>query len=127
MKKLIIGLLVLVSSLSFMSAPVYAVDVFPGCSSNLATTDVCGEVKNQTSSGTNPIISILKTVISIISYFIGVIAVIVLIIAGIQMITSGGNAQSVATARNSMIYALVGILVAVLAQVIVAFVLDKIG
>ena len=69
----------------------------------------------------------LKTTIDVISYIIGVAAVIVLIIASIEMIIGGGDAQAIATARNSIIYALVGIVVAVLAQSIVVFVLKNVA
>jgi hypothetical protein len=39
--------------------------------------------------------------------------------------TAGGDSQSVASARSALIYSLVGLAVAVLAQAIVAFVLDN--
>lgn len=126
MKKLVIILIVLLSGLILFSPIVSAVNILPSCTSGkLNSTDVCGEV-NSNKDGPDPVITILKTVIELISYIIGVAAVIVLIIAGIQMMTQGDDPQSVSTARNMMIYALVGIVVAVLAESIVVFVLKRI-
>jgi hypothetical protein len=50
-----------------------------------------------------------------------------IIVGGLRLVLSGGNPQTVTSARDSIIYALVGIVIAVLAQVIVVFVLDNIS
>lgn len=91
------------------------------CSSNLSN------VKDEDSSR-NPIVGpdgILTKVISILALVLGVISVIVIIIAGIRMATSQGNPQTVSSVRNQIIYAAVGIAVAVLAQSIVVFVIRR--
>lgn len=56
----------------------------------------------------------------------GVVAVIVIIIAGISYILSAGDPQKTAKAKNTILYALVGLVVAILANVIVFFVIGKI-
>ena len=58
-------------------------------------------------------------------YVIGAISVIMLIYGGIRYTTSGGNAASVTAAKNTILYAIVGIVVAVLAFAIVNFVLGQ--
>ena len=68
---------------------------------------------------------ILTKAISIIPFVAGIIAVIVLIVAGIRFATSQGNAQTVGAARSTIIYAVVGLVVAVLAQALVQLVLGK--
>jgi cytochrome bd-type quinol oxidase subunit 2 len=68
---------------------------------------------------------ILSIILNILSVMVGIVAVIMIIVGGLKFITSGGEASKAAAARNTLIYAIVGILVAVLAQVLVHFVLNK--
>jgi cytochrome bd-type quinol oxidase subunit 2 len=68
---------------------------------------------------------ILKTVIDIFSLVVGVISVIMIIIGGLKYITSGGDSGNVTGAKNTILYAVIGLVVVALAQVIVKFVLKK--
>jgi len=67
--------------------------------------------------------STITTVINIILYFLGAISVLVIIFAGILYVMSGGDANSVTKAKNTLLYAVVGLIVAMLAYAIVNFVL----
>ncbi len=67
----------------------------------------------------------IQTTVNTLLFIVGVTAVIALIIAGIRYITSGGNPQSVTAAKNSILYAVIGIVVAVLAYAIVEFVVRQ--
>ena len=55
-------------------------------------------------------------------YGIGIISVVMIIIGGIRYATSGGNAEKVKSAKNTILYAVVGLAVALLALAIVNFV-----
>jgi hypothetical protein len=68
----------------------------------------------------------IALVVNIISSLVGVIAVIMLVVAGFRYVTSGGDSNRTASAKNTIIYALVGILVVAFAQVIVHFVLAQV-
>ncbi len=57
---------------------------------------------------------------------VGVASVIMIIIGGIRFVTSGGDSTKVNSARNTIIYAIVGIFVALLAQSIIVFIFNKI-
>lgn len=127
MIKILILLVTIFSATLVLSPSVAAVDIFTPCSSNAANTDVCKSVQSQNGSGQNPLFKILKTVIDIISLIIGIASVIVIIIAGLQFIISGNDPQSVERSRNMLLYAVVGIVVAVMAQSIVVFVLKNVG
>lgn len=72
------------------------------------------------------ITDVIGAVINILSWVIGVTAVIMVMIGGFKYITSTGDSNSVNSAKNTILYALVGLVVAVLAQVIVKFVVGKI-
>ena len=68
---------------------------------------------------------ILTRAINILSLVVGFIAVVILIIAGIKMTLSQGDPGKIANTRNQIIYALVGVAVAAVAQAIVRFVLNN--
>ena len=68
---------------------------------------------------------IVKTVVIILSWIVGVAAVVMIIIGGLRYVTSGGDSNSVNSAKNTVLYAVIGLAVAALAQVIVKFVLNK--
>jgi len=69
--------------------------------------------------------TLIKAVVNILSLVVGVAAVIMVIIGGFRYITSGGDSNSVSSAKNTIIYAIVGLVVVALAQTIVQFVLKK--
>ena len=48
---------------------------------------------------------------------------VMIIIAGFKYVTSGGDTNGVASAKNTIIYAIIGIVVAALGQILVHFVL----
>lgn len=107
------------------AAPAGAVNIFGICNQGTAQqTDVCKDKSSQ-NGRTNPVITALKVTISIMSFVIGATGVIMIIIAGISMVTSGGDPQKVASARRSVLFALIGLAIAALAEVIVVFVLSK--
>lgn len=87
------------------------------------TTSVGGSCEEQ---NTEPSITgVIRTALSILSLVAGVIAVIMIIVAGLKFITSQGDAGAVSSARSTVIYALVGIVIVLLSQVIVRFVLSE--
>ena len=71
--------------------------------------------------------SIVATVVNILSGIVGVVAVVMIVIAGFKYVTSGGDEGGIRSAKNTLVYAIVGLVIVVLAQSIVAFVLNKIG
>lgn len=68
---------------------------------------------------------IIRTTLQLLSLVAGVIAVIMIIIGGLKYITSQGDATSAASARNTLLYAIVGIMIVAFAQIIVKFVLNE--
>ncbi len=86
---------------------------------------VCGGAGLPSCSGGADVNKVLTGVINVLSAIIGVVAVIMIIISGLRYITSGGDGQKVASAKNTLIYSLVGLVIVALAQLIVHFVLGK--
>lgn len=70
---------------------------------------------------------VIRDAINLFSWIVGIIAVIMIIIGGLKYITSTGDAGKVDSAKNTILYAVIGIVIAALAQVIVRFVLGEVG
>ncbi len=68
---------------------------------------------------------ILATVINIFSLVVGIIAVIMIIIGGLKYVTSQGDSSAISGAKNTVIYAVVGLVIVAFAQFIVRFTLNK--
>ena len=67
---------------------------------------------------------VFKQVTNTILYIVGIIAVIMLIIGGIKYVISGGVAKKVTDAKNTVLYAIIGLVIAFLAFAIVNFVIS---
>jgi len=67
------------------------------------------------------------TVANVLIFGVGAISVIVLIIGGLRYVVSAGNAAQVQGAKNTILYAIVGIVVAVAAYALVNFVFQQLG
>lgn len=78
-----------------------------------------GGNQNQTSLQDN-----IRNVTNILMFLLGAIAVIMIIIGGIRYATSNGDANSTKAAKDTILYAVVGLVVAIMAYAIVNFVID---
>ena len=67
---------------------------------------------------------VFKQITNTILYGVGVVAVIVLIIGGIRYLISGGDAKKVTDAKNTILYAIIGLVIALLSFAIVNFVIS---
>lgn len=66
-----------------------------------------------------------KKITDVLLFIVGAVAVIMLIVGGIRYVTSGGNQQAVSDAKNTILYAIVGIVVVLLAYAVVNFVVSQ--
>ncbi len=94
------------------------------CGTNLDTQ--VGTCKSDITAGTTGVNKVIKDVINIFSVVVGVISVIMIIYGGFQYVSSGGDSGKVGNAKNTIIYAIIGLVVVALSQFIVQFVLDKV-
>lgn len=70
---------------------------------------------------------IVTTIINILSVVVGIVAVIMIIVGGFQYLTSQGDSGKVTNAKNTILYAIVGLVIVALAQIIVQFVTGRLG
>ncbi|MDB5184875.1 MAG: rane protein of unknown function [Candidatus Saccharibacteria bacterium] len=89
--------------------------------------DVCTDTQSQDVNGENPIIHIISIALNVISIIAGIMAVIGLIVAGLRFVTANGDPSGAKSARETVVYSLVGIIVIVVSQSIIGFVLNRIG
>ncbi len=103
---------------------VQATDVFEGvCQSSTAqTSSTCQPGNSDPIAGPNGIIT---KVARILAWVTGIVAVFMVMAGGFMYITSGGDSNKIATAKNMIIYAAIGIVVVGLAQIIVAFIISR--
>lgn len=127
-KLFIVSLLALLT----FAAPVASVSAFPltYMAAN-AKAEICKGIGAAQGGGgcntTGPSIEkIIRTVVNILSLVGGIAAVIMIIVSGLKYVTSSGDASNVSSAKNTMVYAIVGLIIIALAQVIVRFVYSNV-
>jgi len=74
----------------------------------------------------NNLFKTVNGIINVILGVIGIVAVVVIIVGGVSYLTSQGDAGKVAKAKNTILYGVVGMMVALLAFAIVNFILTSV-
>ncbi|HVS78845.1 MAG TPA: pilin [Candidatus Saccharimonadales bacterium] len=130
-KKLLTVTTVLIA-FSFGLAPALSLAAVDCSQSNLSTQQAiqCGTNSaagstQDTSQASKNVDDTIATVINLLSIFVGIVAVIMIVIAGFRYVTSGGKQDSVSGAKNTILYAVIGLIIVALAQIIVQFVLNN--
>lgn len=72
----------------------------------------------------NDLQSLIKTIVNVLIFLGAAVAVIMIVIGGMRYVTSGGDQNSVKTAKNTILYAIIGLIVMILAYAAVDFVLN---
>lgn len=112
-----------ITPLGFITTTAYAYDPVPA--------DVCKQAPDNPAckaGESDPILGndgIIINVANYIAWFAGAIAVIMIIFAAFRFVKSSGDSAKVTAARETIIYALIGLVVIVLARVITGFVISK--
>lgn len=93
--------------------------------------DVCRGVTaaggscTQSGAGTT-VNEVIAVVVNILSTIVGIVAVIMLIIGGFKYVTSSGDSNNVQSAKNTILFAIVGLVIVAAARIIVGFVLEQV-
>ena len=127
MKLFVLMLLTIIVSLTFISANN---SLALSCSVNLkpssklalqGATELGGSCSGKTITAPGGLVT---TIVNVITYVAGVIVIFMIIFAGFRYVTSTGDANKVNSAKNTLIYAIVGIIIIVMAQVIVHYIIN---
>ncbi len=125
--------LVVVSFLSILGLVGALVTFAPSANAGLfenVKKDACGgaELKgtgsNCATSDTSQLNKTIQRIINILTVIIGIVAVIMILINGFKFITSGGDTNKVGSAKNGILYAVIGLIIVAVAQFIVAFAIN---
>lgn len=103
----------------FVLAPVAsvgAIDPLENVCNGTSDSEICD------SRGTDDATDLITTIINVLLFVVGLLSVIMIIVSGISYVTSSGDAGKVAKAKNTLTYAIVGLIVALLAYAIVFWV-----
>lgn len=70
---------------------------------------------------------IIQLIVKILLYIIGAVSVIMIIIGGVRYTISQGDSAAITAAKNTILYAVIGLIVAIFAYAIVDFVVSKLA
>ncbi|MDO8336594.1 MAG: hypothetical protein Q7T74_07540 [Candidatus Saccharibacteria bacterium] len=84
-----------------------------------------GIVKSGGTSGSTVSVFV-QNIINLLLFIAGIIAVVVIVIGGLRYVLSNGDAGAASKARNAILYAVIGLVVAIMAYAIVNFILVNI-
>jgi hypothetical protein len=115
---------VIVSAAAFHANPAVASSIGASKNAVCAGAGLAGGTCNGTSAN-DDLSGVVKTVITILSAIVGIAAVVMIIISGLRFVSSGGDSNKVSSAKNGLIYALMGLIVAAFAQILVHFVISN--
>lgn len=118
-------------SIAIMTCAVFGASV-------LSTASLSGSVSAQVSKGIDTATTsemkgksidgdkgLIKTVVNVLLWAVGILSVIMIIFSGFRYITSSGDASKTKSARSTLIYSVVGLIVAIMAWAIVNMVINR--
>lgn len=99
--------------------PAAAINVLPkGCEGQ--TSEICKSATKDNAT------DMVKNILNILFMIIGILAVIMIVVGGFRYVLSAGDSSAVTAAKNTILYAVIGLIVALLAFAIVNFVITSV-
>lgn len=107
----------------FTTAPAYAATA--SCAGDTAVKQLqCGA--SAVNGDSTSLTTYIKNIVNMIIFIVGAIAVLMIVIGAARYVTSNGDTAGVTSAKNTIMYAVIGLIVAVMAYSIVGFVVKNI-
>ncbi|HVV66483.1 MAG TPA: TrbC/VirB2 family protein [Candidatus Saccharimonadales bacterium] len=133
MKRFLAAILLVFSLLIVAAPPAAAFDPFSNSDPSIGGVDCSGDAANsavcQDKGNGDPITGdngALLKIANIVAYIGGVAAIIIIIISAIRYITSGGDSENVSGAKRTLIGAIIGLAIIVLAKSLITYVVSKV-
>lgn len=104
-----------------------AVAVTGDTSSALSIQDGVNDAGQGTGGSTTDLGQTFKTIVNVLLYIVGAASVIMLIYGGIRYTISGGNEKQISGAKNTIMYAIIGLVISFLAFAIINWVLTAVS
>lgn len=105
-----------------VATPLYATVAHAQISEGIKSATTA-EMQGKNIDGNN---GLVKNIINVLLWVVGILAVIMIVWSGISYIISSGDSAKVTKAKNTLVYSVVGLIVAILAAAIVNFVINQI-
>ncbi|HEX7259508.1 MAG TPA: hypothetical protein VF272_01090 [Candidatus Saccharimonadia bacterium] len=132
MKRIMIVIAMIVGAGILFASPVMAADdpatIIGNACDNAAFLPGCGPDDQQLDApGGNNNQSLLQQIINVFLFAAGIVSFIFVIIGGVRYMTSTGDATRIQSAKETVLYAIIGLIVTVLAVPISAFIINAAG
>lgn len=115
----------LVLALGMLVAPVALMPATVSASNNCTNPKDCiTKGSDNAKTGATDIDEVIKSVTNLLLFLVGAVSVIMLVLGGFKYVTSNGNADQIKSAKNTIMYAVIGLAVAIIAYAAVDFVVD---
>lgn len=90
-------------------------------------TKVCEGVKatNGTGCDSSSLLTSFQTIANTLIFIVGAVSVLMIIIGGLRYVLSGGDAAGIKSAKDTVMYSLIGVVVALLSYAMVSFIVGK--
>lgn len=121
---LAVGTTSLLGVAAMAAVPVAADNVTGSLCNGVGTATGVSGCNNSPGSSGFSLSSIATSAVNIFSWVVGIVAVIMIIVGGFKYITSGGSSDKIGSAKNTLIYAIIGLIIVALAQFIVHYVVN---
>lgn len=99
-----------------------AAGALDGVCANNGNTGVCEENEKSENANAN---SLVNDIVNVLLYIVGALSVVMIIIGGLFYVTANGDSGNITKAKNTIMYSIIGLVVAFLAYAIVNWVVDK--
>ena len=83
------------------------------------------DMTNSGGSAKQDLPDIITTIINVMLFIAGALAVIMIIYGGIRYITAHGDEKQVKVAKDTIVYSVAGLIIAILAYALVTFIFDR--
>jgi len=95
------------------------------CSGSAANSALCKDKDKSSTTILGPQ-GILVKAVQIVTTIVGIASVVMVVVGGFKYVLSNGDAGQIASAKNTILYALIGMVVAGLSSAIISFVISKV-
>ena len=126
-KKIQLIIVALAVSLGVSGAILAPTATYAACTSAADCVQDGADKAGGKSSNTADPKEIIQTIVRILLFLIGAVSVIMIIIGGFRYVISQGDSGAVTSAKNTILYAVIGLIVAIFAWAIVDFVIDNLA
>ncbi|HET7630578.1 MAG TPA: hypothetical protein VFK03_04355 [Candidatus Saccharimonadales bacterium] len=112
-----------------LGGPILVAETVAAAQPATQVADTVSEIKkgvNSAGGGGQPkLVPTFKKIINVLLFIIGLIAVLMIIIGGLRYVVSGGDSSATKGAKDTILYAVIGLIVAIMAYGIINFVVTK--